>query len=152
MRSILLMCLLVVGCSKKSEAPAANPCETSINQAIDAMTSKRQGAGAETMNEIATKLRTIMIDRCKADGWPKEALDCYAASTDQPGMRACRQKLPQEMSAKLQAEIMKVMSNPGSPGGSRGGMPPHGGAAPEGAGGAAPAATDGAGSAAPATP
>ena len=142
----LALVLVGVACSKKDDkgggAAAGDPCETAINQAIDAMLEKgnKDTQAPTPMLEIANKLRTIMIGRCKADGWAESSLACFRAATDQPSIKACRQGLPQDQSQRLQQEIMKVMTGGGGPGGmGGGGAPPHGGggAAPNG-GGAAP--------------
>ncbi len=143
----LVLALALVGCSKKDDkgggAPAGEPCETAINQAVDKMLEKSNSdAKAPTpMIEIANKLRKIMTERCKADGWSESALACFRAATDQPSIKACRQGLPQQQSQRLQQDIMKVMT--GGPGGMGGG----GGAPPHGGGGAAPAMPPPAGSA-----
>jgi len=134
----LVLVLALVGCSKKDEgggAPAAEPCAAAIDQAIDKMLAKSNtDAKAPTpMIEIGNKLRTIMTERCKADGWSESALACFRAASDQPSIKACRQGLPQEQSQRLQQEIMKVMTGGGA-GMGGGGSPPHGG-------GAAPPAT-----------
>ena len=150
MKTTWLVLVLVVGlvtaaCCKKDDkggAAAGDPCETAINQAIDGMLAKgNKGSQASTpMIEIANKLRTIMIGRCKADGWSESSLACFRAATDQPSIKACRQGLPQEQSQRLQAEIMKVMTGGGAPGGpggmGGGGAPPHGGGAAGGDGAA----------------
>ena len=156
----LAAALLLAACSKKDDkggAAAGDPCETAINQAVDKMLAKgNQDARAPTpMLEIANKLRAIMTERCKADSWSESALACFRAATDQPSIKACRQGLPPEQSQRLQADIMKVMTSGGRPGGPGGmggmggpphgggpGGPPHGGGGP--AGGAAAPSGDGA--------
>jgi len=147
---VFLVGFATAACSKKDDkggAVAGDPCETAINQAIDGMLAKgnKEAQAPTPMIEIANKLRTIMIGRCKADGWSESSLACFRAATDQPGIKACRQALPQEQSQRLQQEIMKVMTGgPGGMGGG-GGAPPHGGGAMGGGapggngGGAAPA-------------
>ena len=156
----ILLGFTAAACSKKDDkggAAAGDPCETAINQAIDSMLAKgNKDAQAPTpMIEIANKLRTIMIGRCKADGWSESSLACFRSATDQPSIKACRQGLPQEQSQRLQQEIMKVMTGAGGPGGMGGGAPPHGGggAAPSGGaaggGGAAGSAAGGGGATAP---
>jgi hypothetical protein len=141
----VVIALALVGCSTKEApggggAPAGDPCSTAINQAVDKMIAKsnRDAKAPTPMIEIANKLRKIMTERCKADGWSESALACFRAATDQPSIKACRQGLPQDQSQRLQQEIMKVMTGgPGGMGG--GGAPPHGGGAmaPHGGGGGA---------------
>ena len=121
---------LVLGlaaCSKSSSGGAAgDPCESSIGKAIDAMMASRQGPPEmmEQMKTISEQLRGIMVGACKADGWPAEVLGCFQTATDQPSIKKCREKLPPEQAQKLQAQIIKVMSAGGRPGG--GGGPMHG--------------------------
>lgn len=152
----LLVASSLLGCSKKKEGEAGgggDPCETAINKAIDGMMASRKGGPNDQMNAIASKLRGVMTERCKADGWPKEALDCYAGATDQPSIRKCREALPPEKAQKLQTEIIKIMSGGMRPGGMRPGMGGPGGPGGRGPGphgGPPPAAGGGGGSSEPA--
>lgn len=132
----LALALAVAACSKKDDKSggAGDPCEAAINQGIDAMLAKgnTDSKAPTPMTEIGNKLRAIMTERCKADKWSESSLACFRAATDQPSIKACRQGLPPEQSQRLQAEIMKVMTGggaPGGPGGMGGSAPPHGGGA-----------------------
>jgi hypothetical protein len=126
MMSMLFACgLAVLGCKKKSEdaAPAGDRCTTAIHASVDKMLARsKEGGAPPQMLEIANKLRTIMTERCKADGWPDAVIACFANATDQPSIKACRTQLPQEQAQRLQTEIIKVMSGAARPGGMRGGM------------------------------
>ncbi len=145
---LLVSALALVGCSKKEEGGAsADPCGTAINTAIDKMKASRGADAPPAMNEIAEKLRTLMTQHCRDDRWPADVIDCFKGASDQPSIKQCRQKLPPEMSQKLQTDIIKVMSagardtvrergmgghggemGGGSGGGSGGGAPEGGGA------------------------
>lgn len=153
MTSILFGCgLALMACKKKGEdaAPAGDRCTTAIHASVDKMLSKsKEGGAPPQMLEIAEKLRTIMTERCKADGWPDAVITCFSNATDQPSIKACRTQLPQDQAQKLQTEIIKVMSGAaggfrGTPGGSNA-AGPHGSAPPEGG----PMGGAGAGSATP---
>jgi hypothetical protein len=121
--AFVLAVLGATACGSKKSDGAGDPCETSINKAIDGMLGSRKGPPEmqEQMKAIGDKLRTIMIGSCKTDHWPADVLDCFSAATDQPSIKACRNKLPPEQAQHLQAEIMKVMT-----GGMGGAGPMHG--------------------------
>jgi hypothetical protein len=132
----LALSLALVGCSKKDDAGSGGTgggagggdrCAAPINKAIDGLVEHRKSVGMpEHLIEVAEKLRTTLLNRCRADNWPQHALDCYAKATDQLSIRDCRKQLPPEMGQKLQAEILQVMGGAAA----RGGMPPGHGAAP----------------------
>ena len=113
MKRIALFALLVAACSKSSSSGGADgdPCESSINKAIDAMMASRKGSPEmiEQMKTISEQLRTIMVGACKLDHWPAEVLQCFQAATDQPSIKKCREKLPPEQAQRLQQSIMQVM-------------------------------------------
>jgi hypothetical protein len=110
MKAILFVsALALLGCSKKSEEGGGDPCGTAINAAIDKMIASRKDAPPE-MTDIANKLRGLMTQHCRDDKWPADVIECFKGASDQPSIKQCRQKLPQELAQKLQVDIMKVMS------------------------------------------
>ena len=113
----LATALALVGCSKKSDdaasggaASTADPCGTAINSAVDKMIASRGDKAPPQMTDIANKLRTLMTDHCRADKWSADVIDCFSKASDQPSIKACRQKLPQDLQTKLQTDIVQVMS------------------------------------------
>lgn len=113
MKAILFVsALALLGCSKKSDEGAAggDPCAAAINSAVDKMKASRGADAPPAMTEIAEKLRTLMTQHCRDDKWPADVITCFQGASDQPSIKACRQKLPPEIAQKLQTDIIKVMS------------------------------------------
>ncbi len=98
------------------------------------MTKAKEG-GPPGLAEMASKLRGVFIKHCEADKWSPDVINCFASASDQPSIKACRQKLPPEQAQAVQKEIMEMMT-----GGGGGMMPPHGGGMGGGMGGGAPSA------------
>lgn len=113
MKTILLAsALALVACSKKEEGAAGggDPCGTAINAAVDKMKASQGKDAPPAMAEISEKLRTLMTQHCRDDKWPADVIDCFSKASNQPSIKQCRQKLPQDMQQKLQTDIIKVMS------------------------------------------
>src|SRR5262249_4174571 len=110
MRALLAIAILVVaGCSKHAD----NQCAGAVGKGLDKMLSLRwQGsAPPPAIVEAMGKLKGVITNRCVEDKWSSEVIDCYAKSAGMADLRACRQKLPPDQQAKLQAEELQVMAS-----------------------------------------
>jgi hypothetical protein len=77
--------------------------------------------------ELQSKLHAIYLRHCNEDKWPIAVLRCYASTTGMSAMKLCRGKLPPDQIAKLQAEVMGVMSGGAQPAARSSGPVPVGG-------------------------
>jgi len=113
-----------------SEEEGSGPvpsCADAIGKSIASFTPGPEAAG------IKDRMKAAYIRRCAEDRWPASVLRCYASASGLTGMQLCRGKLPPEQRAKLQTDIMGVMS------GGAGGTPAPAGPVPVGGPPAAPA-------------
>ena len=121
MKMIAIVVVAAMGCGNKSSG--TNACADAIGKAVDQMTSVRKDVTAKLpadqkakleeratrMDEMTGKLKGAITKRCVEDQWAAAVIDCYATASSMPGMKACRDKLPPEQSAKLKADEMAVM-------------------------------------------
>lgn len=59
---------------------------------------------------LKERFQATFTRRCTEDHWPAKVLRCYAGATSRTGMELCRGRMPPDLRAKLQAEIVGVMS------------------------------------------
>ena len=159
---LLLALSLVAGCKKGGSA--ASQCSDAVSKGVDKMIAMRQqkldaqGSAmppelkarmeerAKKMGEVAGTLKQAITNRCTEDKWSADVIKCYGDASSMEELRKCRQMLPQDQQAKLQAEEMQVMmkSMGGGMGPGMGGMPPgHEGMGGPGMGGPPPAGSAG---------
>jgi len=79
-------------------------CEEAIANGLDSFEPGPESAG------FKEALQAVYTRRCIEDKWPVAVLRCHAGATSMSAMKLCRGRLPREQSAKLQAEIMRVMN------------------------------------------
>jgi len=154
---LLLTLSLFAGCKKGGSA--ASQCSDAVSKGVDKMIAMRQqkldeqGSAmppelkarmeerAKKMGEVAGSLKQAITNRCTEDKWSADVIKCYGGAASMEELRKCRQMLPQDQQAKLQAEEMQVMmkSMGGGMGPGMGGMPPgHEGMGGPGMGGMPP--------------
>ena|SRR5689334_13634056 len=91
--------------SEEEEGSGPVPsCADAIGKSIASFTPGPEAAG------IKDRMKAAYIRRCAEDRWPASVLRCYASASGLTGMQLCRGKLPPEQRAKLQTDIMGVMS------------------------------------------
>jgi hypothetical protein len=79
-------------------------CEDAIANGMDSFEAGPESAG------FKEALQAVYTRRCLEDRWPAAVLRCHGSATSMTAMKLCRGKLPRDQSAKLQAEIMRVMN------------------------------------------
>jgi hypothetical protein len=116
MKSIVLVALLAAGCSSKPKEPEGPDCAGSIGKGVEAMSQKIKARAtqmtpqtAELMQGMMTKVQTTLTTRCTEDKWPAETLPCFAATSTQPEISKCLDKLPPDQQAKARAALVEVM-------------------------------------------
>jgi hypothetical protein len=127
MKKIMLVALLAAaaGCGSKK---TGSDCDAAIAKAIEnfAKNIKERAPNpqiVERMMSTMDKLKGVLTERCKADGWPPEVVSCFTTVNTRKDMQACQAKLSPEQSSKLTGEIAQVMMGAGGMGmGQR--MPP----------------------------
>lgn len=113
-------------------AGGAGDCATSIDKALDAMTS---GQSMQGIDAVKGQLRGVYVKHCETNKWPADVLACFAGASGMPSIKACREKLPPEQAQAISAEIRQIMMGAAGGGGGPmhgGGAAPHGGGAPQG--------------------
>lgn len=166
MNKTVLVVLLAAaaGCGSKKSGP---DCEAAITRGIESSIKvlKERVPDPQVVEAnlgIMNKVKGVLIERCKADGWPPEVVSCFTTVSGVREMQSCQGKLTPEQGSRLTADLSKVMM--GAAGMQMGGRMPPGMAGhpetlmPNSGSGAAPAPSATAGSsdtpaaAAPAAP
>jgi hypothetical protein len=127
MNKTVLVVLLAAaaGCGSKKSGP---DCEAAIAKGIENSIKvlKERAPNPQIVEAnlgIMTKAKGVLIERCKADGWPPEVVSCFTTVSGVRDMQSCQGKLTPEQSSKLTADLSAVMTGvPGMRMGER--MPP----------------------------
>jgi hypothetical protein len=127
MNKTVLVVLLAAaaGCGSKK---TGSDCETAIAKGTENVIKmmKERVPNPQIVDAnlgIMTKAKGVLIERCKADGWPPEVVSCFTTVSGVPEMQSCQSKLTPEQRFKLTSELTQVMT--GVPGMQLGGrMPP----------------------------
>lgn len=102
--------LAAAGCKKKG-----GDCAQAIDHSM--ALSKADMAKMPGMDDKALqKMRDIGVQRCREDGWPKEALDCMNAAKTEADARACYSKLSPDQRKKMNQAAMDAMKPAGGAG------------------------------------
>lgn len=154
----ILAALALAGCGSKKSGGDSAKCADAIGKSVDQMMAAMPNADKvpedmkANMKERGEQLKKVLTTRCTEDNWPSDVIDCYSKAASMPDIRACREKLPPELSQKAQDEVRKVMMGMGGdrPHHRRNGDEGSGGGEMAGSGSAAPGSAEAPGSAAPA--
>jgi hypothetical protein len=114
MNKTVLVVLLAAaaGCGNKKSGP---DCEAAIAKAIENSIKvlKERAPNPQIVEAnlgIMTKAQGVLIERCKADGWPPEVVSCFTTASGVRDMQSCQGKLTLEQRSKLTAELSQVMT------------------------------------------
>jgi hypothetical protein len=122
---VLVVLLAAAGCGSKKTGP---DCEAAIAKGIENTIKvlKERVPNPQVVEAnlgVMTKAKGVLIERCKADGWPPEVVSCFTTVSGVRDMQSCQGKLTPEQRSKLTADLSQVMT--GVPGMRMGGrMPP----------------------------
>lgn len=102
--------LAAAGCKKKG-----GDCAQAIDHSM--ALSKADMSKMPGMDDKALqKMRDIGVQRCREDGWPKEAIDCMNAAKTEADARACYGKLSADQQKKMNQAAMDAMKPAGGAG------------------------------------
>jgi hypothetical protein len=126
MKKIVLVALLAAaaGCGSKKTGP---DCEAAIAKGMEntiKVLKERVPNPQVVEANLGTmgKVKGVLIERCKADGWPPEVVSCFTTVSGIKDMESCQGKLTAEQASKLTTDLSKIMM--GAAGMRMGSMPP----------------------------
>ena len=117
MKKIVFVALLAAaaGCGgKKSGADCEVAIAKGIENASKLIKERVPPQIAERNIAVMDKVKGVLVERCKADGWPPEVVSCFTTVNGMRDMQVCQGKLTPEQASKLTADLSKVMMGLGA--------------------------------------
>ena len=117
MKKIVFVALLAAaaGCgSKKSGADCEAAIAKGIENASKVIKERVPPQIAERNMGVMDKVKGVLVERCKADGWSPEVVSCFTTVNGMRDMQVCQGKLTPEQASKLTADLSKVMMGLGA--------------------------------------
>lgn len=96
----LLVLVLAVGSACQRNRPTPT-CEEMANHVQSMMT---------PVDEFSRAVRGVFLNRCTDDAWPEEVRSCIGATESLVEPRNCKQKLPEALAKKLDADLAEVQA------------------------------------------
>jgi hypothetical protein len=117
MKTIVIVALLAAaaGCGGKK---SGSDCEAAIAKGMEnaskVIKERMAPQIAERNMGVMDKVKGVLVERCKADGWPPEVVSCFTTVSGIRDMQVCQGKLTSEQASKLTADLSKVMTGLGA--------------------------------------